>query len=110
MGQILTAHCEKCGFKREKISFGGCRANYKTVCDVPAIDRNTNQFVVENYYNRENLGDNIQFYTDQELFKGEADKNSGIWNWGNVLLKIAENKCPVCNNYSMKFIPTGSFD
>jgi len=110
MGQVLTAHCEKCGFKRDKIYFGGGMADHKTVCDVPAIDLNTNQFVVENYYNKEKLGDNIQFYTDQELFKGGADKNAGKWNWGNVLLKITENKCPECNNYSMRFIPTGSFD
>jgi C4-type Zn-finger protein len=70
MGLILTAYCEKCGFKRDEIFFGAGKSNHKTVCDVPAIDRNTNQFVVENYLNKENIGDNIQFYTDQELFKG----------------------------------------
>jgi hypothetical protein len=110
MGLILTAYCEKCGFKREEIFFGAGKSNHKTVCDVPAIVRNTNQFVVENYFNKENIGDNIQFYTDQELFKGGADKNAGTWRWDNVLLQIAENKCPECNNYVLEFIPTGSFD
>lgn len=110
MGTILTAFCEKCGFKREKISFGGCRANCQTVCEVPAIDQKTNQFIVENYYNKENLGDNILFYTEQELFKDTTDTNASTWKWGNVMLKITENKCPECNNYSMKFIPKGYFD
>jgi hypothetical protein len=110
MGRILTANCEKCSFKREKIYFGGGMANHTTVCHVPAIDLNTNQIVVENYFNKENLGDNILFYTEQELFKDVTDKNAGAWNWGDLLLRISENKCPECNNYSMKFMPTGSFD
>jgi hypothetical protein len=110
MSQILTAHCEKCGFKRDKIYFGGGMADHKTVCDVPALDLNTNQIVIENYFDKENLRDNILFYTEQELFKAGVGKNVGTWNWGDVILKIAENKCPECNNYSMKFISTGSFD
>jgi hypothetical protein len=110
MGQILIAYCEKCGFKKEKIYFGGGMANHKTVCHVPAIDRNTNQLIVENYYNKENLGDNILFYTEQELFNSKAIEHIGSWKWGDISLKIKENKCPAFNNYSMTFMPTGSFD
>jgi hypothetical protein len=106
----LTAFCEKCGFKKDKIYFGGCRANYNIVCDVPAIDRNTNQLVVANYYNKENLGDNIIFHTEQELFNSNAVEHNSSWEWGNIKLKIKENKCPACNNYSMTFMPIGSFD
>lgn len=110
MGQILTANCEKCGFKKDKIFFGGGRENHTTVCDVPAIDLNTNQLVVENYFNKEKLDSNILFYTEQELFKGKAVMFNGSWEWKEILLKITENKCPECNNYSMKFESNGNFD
>lgn len=109
MGKILRAICGTCGFERKNIGYGGGMENYKTFCGVPAIDVSKNQLVVENYFNKEKLEDNIVFYTEKQLFKGEIDKNNGSWSWMDVFLKIKENKCPECNNFTMTFESCGSF-
>lgn len=115
MGTLLSAICKKCGFEKERIFFGGTRFNFETVCAVPAIDLSTGKFVVENYWNKEQLKDNILFYTASELYKGEiieedgdVDNGNSI-NFGRVLLKKNENKCPECGNFSMEFEENGKF-
>lgn len=117
MGTLLRAICNKCGFERERIFFGGTRNNFTTVCAVPAIDLNTNKFVVENYKNKEQLKGSILFYTEHELYKGEivTDPDSPDWindtvEFGSAVLKTTENKCPECNNFSMEFEQNGKFD
>lgn len=113
MGYMLIASCKKCGFEG-KFCFGAGRSNFQTYCSVPGIDLNTNKFVTENWKEREQLKDKILFYTEPELYHGEIVEDPPLLcndfiEAGNAKLKITENKCPECNNYTMEFEHNGRF-
>lgn len=116
MGYMLIASC-KCGFEGE-FCFGAGRSNFETYCSVPGIDLNTNKFITDNWKNKDQLKGKILFYTEPELYNGEivTDQGSPLWgsdsietHFGKVVLKISENKCPECNNYTMDFEHNGRF-
>ncbi len=108
MGQFLTAKCRECDFLREKIAFGGGRWNYQTNKPVPAINKQTGEFIVCNYYEKEQLKDTVAFYNERQMHKGEEDTSGH--RFSDVVIKHENNKCPKCGNFTLDFIGTGLFD
>ncbi len=109
MGQILQAICRnsKCRFK-ETVYFGGGITDFTTVCSVPAIDRSTNKFLVENYLQEDTLPSHIIFYTSPDL-QSESD-NQDWHQWCEVSLKPKNNYCPECGYYTLDFLDVGCWD
>lgn len=107
MGSILTAICGGCGFKKE-IFFGGGMLNFTTVCNVPAINKNTGEFIITNYLNKSTYSDNIIFYNQPEMYSGVIDE--GAHQWCDVYLKRKDNYCPECKGFTLDFEFAGCFD
>ncbi len=108
MGSILKASCKQCKFSKE-FAFGAGMTDFTTNCSVPAINKATGEFLVENYFNKKNLPEDITFYNDSDMYKGELEKYR-THQWQDVHLKHKNNLCPVCFSYSLSFIETGLFD
>ena len=109
MGQLLKAICKNCEFECTRFPFGSNRDNFDTVWNVPAIDLNSNKFIIANYYNKEKLKDSVLFYTERELFNGDITAKNNSHNWCGALIKTTENKCPVCKDFTMNFEEAGHF-
>ena len=108
MGSILKASCKKCTFKKE-FDFGAGMMDFKTNCSVPAINKSTGEFLVKNYFNKDELPRNIVFYNDPGMYEGELERYK-THQWQDVNLKHKNNLCPVCKTYSLSFTEMGLFD
>ncbi len=108
MGSILKASCKQCKFSKE-FNFGAGMMDFTTHCGVPALNQRTGKFLTENYFNKDKLTEDIIFYNDPDMYKGELEKYK-THQWKNVYLKHKDNLCPVCRSYSLSFTETGLFD
>jgi hypothetical protein len=107
MGYILIAHCENCRFEKE-IFFGSGMDNFFSVLNVPAVNSETGEFVVENILEKENLDESLIFYNDKSMFKGKISEYT--INWGGLKLNRKNNLCPNCITFSLTFEDVGIFD
>lgn len=107
MGQILIANCKKCGFQKEFL-FGGGMRNFKTVCNVPAINKSTGEFAVENILKKDKLTGSFTFYNEPELYVGNPETEE--LQWCDVVLKENDNLCPYCKEFTIVFNVMGCFD
>jgi hypothetical protein len=107
MGQILEAKCAKCGFKKE-VLFGGGMMGGGTICNFPAINKKTGKMVVRNYYKAPKPDQNIIFYDDPVMYKGEI--SSEDYSWDDLGLKKDGNLCPVCKEFQLSFNGNMCFD
>ena len=105
MGSVLKAIC-KCGFEQEFL-FGAGMMDFETVCNVPAVNKETGEFTVENYFNKDSL-ENLSFYTQPEMYSGKIIDD--YHEWGEVLLKPTANFCPKCKNFKLTFEGIALFD
>jgi hypothetical protein len=101
MGMILTGRCKSCGFKTE-FSFGGDKKNCTTVCMLPAIDKETGEFVELNYYDFQNLESKYLFYNDEKLKTNDLESNFQFRSF-EVLINQRDNFCPKCQTYGLNF-------
>ncbi len=104
MGNILKAKCS-CGFS-ENVYFGAGKATFKTECNVPAINKITKKFSVENYFIEQNKKD-FDFYNDPQMFKKTDGKTYG---WNDVKIYEKNNYCPKCRQFTLNFEFVGYFD
>ena len=119
MGNLLKAKCA-CGAEYNNIPFGGVKSNFKTVCLIPAIHKETGKLEVVNYYEhvpktvKKNFlqrwfGKSLQlpnpqyiFYNDQQLQTVEPEKYRNI-GFGDVTLNNKQNFCPDCKCFTLDF-------
>ena len=101
MGMILTGRCKSCGFKTE-FSFGGDKKNCTTVCMLPAIDKETGEFVELNYYAFQNSESKYLFYNDEKLKTNDLESNYRFKNY-DVEINQRDNFCPKCKTYGLNF-------
>lgn len=107
MGDLLKAHCEKCSFEKE-VFFGSGMEDFLSVLNVPAVNSETGEFVVENIIERESLDENLIFYNDKSMYKGTMPEHT--INWRGLKLNPRNNLCPNCQSYSLAFENVGVFD
>jgi hypothetical protein len=107
MGQMLNAICNKCGFQKE-VSFGAGMSDFQTVCNVPALNTKTGKLVVKNFLKVDKQANDITFYNDPKMYKGEIEDE--YHQWGDIFLSPKNNLCPKCKTYSMNFENLGNFD
>ena len=108
MGSIIDAHCTHCGFKLNGLPFGGGRAIYMEVCNVPALNRETGEMGSKNYFKKDQLKDAFDFYCDPQMFReGECKAKM---DWGNVYLRREGNYCPQCKDFTLRFSMAGWYD
>jgi len=105
MASILFAKCVKCEYKKKNIRFGGLLNTFENECMVPAYDIGNNVLVVKNYFHKHKLNENIKFYNERQLYRGEIneEEKDSFMQWLDVKLKINDNKCPSCHNFALKF-------
>ena len=119
MGNILKPTCP-CGTTFEKIHFGGVKSNFRTVCDVPAIEKASGAFTVVNYYDyeirkvklpfykrwfkKDALPSEIPytFYNDKKVQGSGSDNGHTIQNF-NFVMYEKNNFCPNCKAFSLDF-------
>ncbi len=106
MGQIINAICKNCGFQKE-FFFGAGMSDFKENCAVPAINKETEEFVIENYFTK-SKSDLFVFYNHSDMYKGSI--NDGNHMWGNVYIKEKHNFCPKCKLFKLNFECFGLFD
>jgi len=106
MGQIIMAVCENCGFKKEFL-FGAGMRDFTRVCSVPAIDKETGEFVVSNYF-RKRKSVKLVFYNQKEMSKSSSAE--GHHSWGQVVINEKFNLCPYCKSFTLRFESIGLFD
>lgn len=109
MGSIIKSNCRVCNYLNQ-FSFGGSRMNYLTNCSVPAIKKDTGEFVNINYY--EHIGSQeYLFYHDGQLKNPHIDDNKYFNFFENADLKInkKDNYCPQCKNQTLDFDLSGLF-
>lgn len=106
MGTILIANCVQCGFE-EEFPYGGGMMDFESVCNVPAISKNTGHFVVRNYF-EEKLSGEFLFYNNPEMYSGKLGKD--YHEWGEILLKRKNNICPHCKTFTMSFESFAFYD
>lgn len=102
MGVLLNAHCPKCGFTAKGITYGSGMMRRTPL--VPAIRKDTGQFVVEEFSDDPNL----TFYQDPSMYTG-AIEDYGIQNF-DISLSPTNNYCPNCKAHTMEFIVVGEID
>jgi hypothetical protein len=102
MGMILAGKCKCCDFEKE-FRFGGNRYNCETVCMLPAIDKETGEFVELNYYNFQDSESNFLFYNDEKLKTKDLESNEKFQNF-DVEINQQNNFCPKCKKYHLNFI------
>jgi hypothetical protein len=105
MGSVLKAIC-KCGFEKEFL-FGGGMMDFNTVCNVPALNKETGEFVVENYLSKSSSED-LSFYNQPNMYSG--DLGDEYHQWSGVLLKQTGNLCPNCKSFTMNFELIACYD
>ena len=101
MGKILTGECKNCNFKNE-FSFGGDKRNGTTVCMLPAIDKETGEFVELNYYDSQNSESKYLFYNNEKLQTNDLVSNHRFKNY-DVEINQRDNFCPKCKTYGLNF-------
>ena len=82
--------------------------DFMTRSSVPAINKNTGQFVIKNYLKKDTFRTPIVFYNNPQLFKGEIEDDGLIW--GEVVLKHTHNFCPKCNQFTLEFMEYALID
>jgi hypothetical protein len=102
MGYLLSAICNKCGFSRKNFGFGS--GMIRRTALVPAIRKDTGEFVVEEISDDPNL----RFYHQREMYKDPVIE-FGIQN-EDISLNPTGNLCPSCQEYMMEFEVCGGFD
>lgn len=107
MGQILFATCNNCGFQQQ-FCFGAGMGDNLTLCSVPAIDKQTGDFVVENYFEKDSFNGQFMFYNESEMYHMETDQE--FIQWGEVKLNRTDNLCPNCLRFTLVFESVGCFD
>ncbi|MCX6351690.1 MAG: hypothetical protein NTX03_07500 [Bacteroidetes bacterium] len=107
MGLIIKANCTLCNFSKQ-FSYGGDMMNHFIWNGVPAIHKNTGEFIVENYIMREELKDKLNFYTEPQIFLGEKEE-FGLQH-GDIMLNRKWNKCPAYKEFSLDFVRRGFWD
>ena len=107
MGEILNAKCDQCGFQQQ-FRFGAGMGDHLTQCSVPAIDKQTGDFVVENYFKKDSFNGQFMFYNEPEMYHGEVDRK--YIQWKEVKLKRTDNLCPNCLRFKMSFASGICFD
>jgi hypothetical protein len=111
MGYKLSAVCEKCSFEKHNLSFGANRFNYESVCHVPCLEATSGELIVANYLDVENVNANMKFYTHSDMYQTKLHElKDDYLEWGRLHLKIHENKCPACHEFTMQFVVKGHFD
>jgi len=112
MATILLAKCVKCEYKKKNLRFGGLLNTFENECMVPAFDIGNNSMVVKNYFNKFKLKENIKFYDENSLYKGEInmEETNSYLQWLDVKIKKEENKCPSCHNYGLQFEVVDTID
>jgi hypothetical protein len=101
MGNILAGKCKSCDFEKE-FSFGGNKSNYKKVCMLPAIDKETGEFVELNYFEYHNSVSKYLFYNDEKLKTNDLETNYTFNNF-HVEINQRSNFCPKCKTYGLNF-------
>jgi len=104
MGMILEGRCKNCDFEKE-FSFGGNKRNYTKVCMLPAIDKETGEFVELNYYDYKDSVSKYIFYNDEKLKSNDLNSNNKFQNF-NVEINQKDNFCPKCKTYGLNFFLT----
>ncbi len=98
---ILLGDCKSCDFEKE-FSFGGNRSNYKTVCMLPAVDKETGEFVELNYYDYQNSESKYLFYNDKKLKTNDLESNHKFKSF-DVEINQRDNFCPKCKTFGLNF-------
>ncbi len=106
MGTLLKAVCSNCDFSEEFL-FGGGMQDFDRVCNLPAIEKRTGKFVVENYFRNKTNAD-LKFYNQSGMYAGEP--GADYHQWMDVYLKSDHNICPLCNEFAMRFEMIGFYD
>ena len=78
MGNIISAKCKICDFKKT-FNYGGNKLNFQVNCPVPAINIKTGQFENINYINEKN-NFTYKFYSNKEL-KGDNENSNTLDNF-----------------------------
>jgi hypothetical protein len=99
MGNIISAKCKICDFKRT-FNYGGNKFDFKVNCPVPAMNVETGQFENINYKIEKN-NSKYKFYSNKEL-KGNNENNYTLDNF-DLKLNTKNNYCPKCKKYSFDF-------
>jgi hypothetical protein len=107
MGQMLFAICNNCGFQQQ-FSFGAGMDDHLTRCSVPAMDKQTGEFVVKNYFEKDSFNGQFIFYNESEMYHMETNRK--FIQWKEVLLKRTENLCTNCLRFTMSFEYGPCFD
>ncbi len=107
MGLLVYADCANCNFIK-KFSFGGGMRDHMTRCDVPALNRSNGKFVVRNYFKKDKYRIQYDFYNSPTMHRSKH--SSGDLVYGEIVLKQAQNFCPKCKRYALKFLECALFD
>src|SRR5690606_35094873 len=100
MGSIIKSKCSVCDYQNE-FRFGGGRFDFQTNCPVPAINKETGEFVNINFYEYKNSSEYL-FYHNEEL---KSQNSENVNQYQNFDLKInqKDNYCPECKNQTLDF-------
>ena len=77
-------------------------------CSAPAIDKQTGDFVVENYFEQDSFNGQFMFYNETEMYHMETDEK--FIQWGDVKLKRTDNLFPNWLRFKMNFEYGTCFD
>ena len=102
MRTLLNAYCTKCDFRHDGVRFGAATEDDTPL--IPAIDPETNQFVVANY----DEDDDLSYYHNFGMNRGKEGPD-WIETFG-IFLSPDHNKCPKCGEYAMRFEVAGEWE
>lgn len=99
MGYIIKSKCSVCNYQNE-FRFGGGRSDFQTNCPVPAINKETEEFVNINFYEHENSSEYLFYHND--VLKGENKSGNYFQNF-DLKISRTDNFCPQCKNQTFDF-------
>ena len=99
MGLVVASECRICNYANT-FKFGRNRFNYDSVCNVPAINIELNEFVNINLIDLKS-NDKYKFYHEEEL-KGN-NENNNVLEASRLELNTINNYCPNCQNFTFDF-------
>lgn len=108
MAEILKAECRICNYENS-FRFGGGRFDYQTNCPVPAINKETGEFININFHEYKNSSEYL-FYHNEELKSKNNNDDSSYYRDFDLKINQEDNYCPKCKNQSLDFLLSMLFD
>jgi ribosomal protein S27AE len=111
MGHIVKPVCEKCGYNPQGVTIGAGMKNFRIYWGAPALDKETNEIVTLNYFEKLNgVMDESKyvFYDEDEMFERSSD--TSYYQWHDLKYQACKNFCPKCKTFNLAFQQSILFD